>query len=131
MEKGGGVSIYQWGTGSQSIEDERGDAHDDSDHPNGIIISYPYWGLTLQGDLPKSPLARVIQILIDWSVGDHRGNGSHRGGRGERQSARGLGEGVELVGDHHFDDDQKWKLLKTEWNENRTKRKLTEGRGCF
>ena len=62
--------------------------------------------------LPKSPLARVMQILMQLSARDHRGNGSHRGGRGDRQSARGLGEGIELVGDHHRDEDQRWKLLK-------------------
>lgn len=66
----------------------------------------------MRGDLPKSPLARVLQILIQWSVGDYRGKWCHRGGRGERQSARGLGKVVELVGDHHLDEDQRWKLVK-------------------
>ena len=67
--------------------------------------------------LPKSPLARVMHILMQRSAGDHRGKGSHRGGRGERQSARGLGEGVELVGDHHLDGRSEMEIVKEGWME--------------
>lgn len=82
-----------------------------------ILLDRVYIHVILGETIPKSPLARIPEILKEWDSRDHRGDRSHtaRGGGGHR----GGGE-LEVFGNHHFGNSwlEKMMIVRS-WREKR------------